>query len=114
MGASITSSPTILQSLTKISYAVVWSAGSTPIGTVALQVSNDYSLDASGTVKNAGTWTTLPLSDDTGAVVLSLPVTGNSGSLFIEVETSGYATRVVYTRGSGSGTMSATITGKVA
>lgn len=112
MATSLTSEATILQSLTKVSYAFSWS-GSTPVGTVSLQVSNDYALDPGGKVKNAGTWTTLPLSDDTGAIVTSLPVAGNTGTIFIEAETSAYACRVIYTRGSGTGTMSATVSGKV-
>lgn len=112
MGASITSDITLLQSLTKGSYQVVWSDGSTPIGTIALQVSDNYSVDPSGAVLNAGTWTTATISV-AGVPASSAPVSGNTGSGFIDFSTAAYATRIIYTRTSGSGTMSATVTGKV-
>lgn len=113
MATSLTSAVTILQSLTKVGYTFSWLAGTTPIGTVSAQVSNDYALDPTGVVKNAGTWTTLPLEDNTGTVVTSLPVTGNTGTAYIEIETAAYATRVLYTRTSGGGTLSAVVSGKV-
>lgn len=113
MAADVTSDVTILQGLTKVSYGLSWS-GSTPVGTMAVQVSNDYALDPSGAVLNAGTWSTLPLTDDTGAVVTSLPVSGNTGTMFIDVTTAAYAIRCFYDRSSGTGTLQATVTGKVA
>lgn len=110
--ATITSAPTILGMLTKFSYQAVWSAGSTPVGTIALQVSDDYKLNATGGVQNVGTWTTVVMSVS-GAFVTSVPVSGNSGSDFIDAESGAYAVRIVYTRASGSGTLNAYITAKV-
>lgn len=85
------------------------------MGTVAVQVSNDYALSPNGQeVLDAGTWTTLPLMDDSGVIVSSLPVTGNTGTLFVDVTTAAYAIRLFYDRTSGTGTLQATIVGKVA
>lgn len=112
MAANITSAPTILQSLSKASYSISWS-GTSPVGTLSVQVSNDYSLSANGTVNNAGTWTTLTLSVS-GAPATSIPVTGNTGTAFIDLESiSAYAIQLVYTYASGTGTMQATFNGKV-
>ena len=111
--ASITSAPTILQSLTIPNYSVVWS-GTTPIGTLAVQASDDYALNPDGTVQNAGTWNTLPLSL-AGSSVTSIPVTGNTGNGMIDIYGLGaYAIRLVYTKTSGTGTLTAKINGKVA
>lgn len=111
--ASITSSPTILQSLTIVNYSVTWS-GTTPIGTLQVQASDDYTIASDGTPGNAGTWNPLPL-DLAGASVTSIPITGNSGKGMIDIDGLGaYAIRLVYTKTSGTGTLSATIVGKVA
>ncbi len=78
-----------------------------PVGSMSVQVSNTYSQNADGTVRNAGHWTTLDLSSSTD-------VSGTSGNGFIDVlATAGYAIRLLYTRTSGTGTMNATIVGKV-
>lgn len=112
MAANITSSPTILQSITKLSYQAVWT-GTTPVGTLSVQVSDNYSLNQDGTQNYAGDWNTLTLNLN-GALVTSIPVSGNSGTIFIDVYvTAAYAGRLVYTRASGTGTMSATVNGKV-
>lgn len=109
MSGSLTSTPTILDSCSRFSYSIIWSGGSTPVGTVSIQGSNDYALNPDGTVKNAGTWTTMTFSL-AGAPVASAPISGNSGSGIIDVwETSVYAVRLIYTRASGNGTMTAII-----
>lgn len=109
--ASITSNPTILQSLTVGSYSYSW-AGTAPVGTVAIQVSNDYSLNSNGTVKNAGTWITITVFYN-GAFVQSVPVSGNSGEGLIDWSTGAYAIRTVYTKTSGIGTLQSIFNGKV-
>lgn len=110
--ASVTSAVTILQSLTVGSYTYSWS-GSTPIGTVAVQISNDYSLNQDGTVNNSGTWTTIFFTLNGSSVVSSAPVTGNTGVGVIEWSTGAYAIRTVYTKTSGTGTIQAVVNGKV-
>lgn len=107
MAASITSAVTIIQNLSMISYDISWT-GSTPVGVMSVQVSNTYSQNGDGTVRNAGNWTTLTLSD-------APSVSGNTGNGGIDVDATGfYAIRLKYTRTSGTGTMNATINAKVA
>ena len=110
--SSTNSSATVLQSMTLISYEVSWS-GSTPTGTLALQISNSYSLEPNGTVNATGTWTTVPM-DVNGAYATSIAISGNTGNGIIDVALiAGYASRLVYTRSGGSGTMTITVVGKV-
>lgn len=101
MGADITGPVTIIQTLPGISYDLAWTG--TPTGTFQVQVSNSYAKDASGAVKNPGRWTTLPLS----AFVGTYPTpAGASGGGFIDVVgTEAYAVRLVYTRTSGTGSL---------
>lgn len=112
MSASITSDATVLQSLSRCSYGFSWT-GSTPVGTLKAQVSNDYALAPDGTVSVAGSWNTVPLTLSDGSVATSVPVTGNTGNGFFEIESAAYAVRTVYTFTSGTGTLQATIAGKV-
>lgn len=110
--ASITSAVTIIQDLCLISYGLSWS-GSSPVGTAAVQVSNDYALNSDGSVNNAGTWTTLPFNIS-GVAVTALPVSGSTGTGFIDIDLTGaYAMRLVYTKGSGTGTLQAILNAKV-
>lgn len=107
MSGSITSAVTVIQNLSMISYDISW-AGTAPVGTMSVQVSNTYSQNADGTVRNAGNWTTLTIS---AATVVS----GNSGSGAIDIDaTAFYAIRLVYNFTSGTGVMQAVLNGKVA
>lgn len=113
MTGNIISNPTILQSVTIGTYAYSWS-GSSPVGTVSVQISNDYQVSSDGrTVTNAGTWDTVFFTLDGSSVVNSAPVTGNSGSGVIEWSTGAYAIRTIYTFTSGTGTLQAIVNGKV-
>ncbi len=111
MAGNLISSATVLQSVTKLSYALSWT-GTSPVGTVSVQASNDYSISPVGVVDNAGTWNTLTLSYN-GNSVTTVPVTGNTGSGFIDVITAAYAVRLIYTAGSGVGSLTVTISGKI-
>ena len=112
MSSTTASSPTILQSLSMVNYAVAWT-GTTPIGTLSLQFSDDYAIGSNGTVSNSGTWNTVPLNV-AGAFQTSVAISGNTGNGMIDVqETSAYACRLLYTASSGTGTMSIVVTGKV-
>jgi hypothetical protein len=105
MAASVTSDVTIIQMIPYISYTVVWTG--TPTGTFAVEVSNDYSVDASGAVLNAGTWVALTLS-------ASVAAAGSADSAFIDIDgVAAYAIRLKYTRASGTGSLTATVAGKV-
>lgn len=114
MASTTASSATIMQSLSMLSYAISWT-GTTPVGTLALQFSDDYSVSPNGeTVIKAGTWNTAPM-DIAGAFVTSASVSGNTGNGIIDVTTTGhYAVRLLYTAGSGTGTLSIIVSGKVA
>lgn len=96
-----------------ISYSLSW-AGTSPVGTVSVQASNDYAVYPDGTVKNAGTWSTLTLSVN-GSPVSTIAISGNTGNGLIDLNScAAYAIRLIYTRTSGSGTMQAVINAKVA
>jgi len=107
MSGNLTSKVTIIQNLSLVSYAVTWS-GASPVGSVSIQVSNDYAQNADGSVRVAGTWNTLPLSAPTD-------VSGNTGNGFIDIDANaGFALRLIYTFVSGTGSMTAIVSGKVA
>lgn len=111
--SSTATEATILQGLSMVSYAVAWT-GTSPVGTIALEVSNDFSLEANGAILNAGTWNIAPI-DVNGALQTSAAVTGNTGNGMIDVTATGvYACRLLYTRASGTGSLIPTVSGKVA
>lgn len=104
--ATITSLVTIISNISMMSYSYSWT-GTSPAGAIDVQVSNDYSQNADGTVRNAGTWNSLPLS-------VTPAVSGNSGHGLVDIEQLGaYAIRTVYTKASGTGSLVAIIKGKV-
>lgn len=106
LSGNITSIVSIIDNLSMASYSLSW-VGSSPSGTVNVQVSNDYTENVDGSVRNAGTWNNLPLS-------ISPAVSGNTGNGFIDIDAqAGYALRLTYTRISGTGTLQALVTGKV-
>lgn len=112
MSGSLITQPTILQSLSCGSYSLTWT-GTTPNGTVSLQVSDDYKLNPDGTVENAGTWNTAPVTVG-GASATTMPVSGNTGTGFIDIlGTGSYAIRLIYTAVSGTGSLNVTVNGKV-
>lgn len=112
MSGSLESAPTVLQGLTTFSYSMTWS-GSSPVGTVSVEVSNDYSIDASGNTLNAGSWNTLTLAYN-GSATTTIPVSGNTGKGFIEIQkTAAYAIRLIYTADTGTGLLNVIATGKV-
>ena len=107
MAGNITSIVTIVDNMSMISYDISWT-GSSPMGAITVEVSDTYSQNAAGGVKNAGTWTELPLS-------AAGTVSGNTGTGFISLsQIPAYAVRIVYTRSSGTGTLNAFVNAKVA
>ncbi len=105
MGASINSSAADCGASPHYSFHSVWSAGTSPIGTLNLQASNDGVTDGASVT----TWTDVPVSVYTGSVA----VTGNTGSSLINAFNAGYKwCRAVYTRTSGTGTITVRFFGK--
>jgi len=112
--ATITSQITLLQTLTVGSYAYSWS-GTSPSGTIQVLISNDYALSSDGkTVINAGTWTAMYFTINGTTAANTLTVSGNTGTGIVEWSTGCNALKTVYTKVSGTGTLSAVINGKVA
>ena len=112
MSANITSSVSIIANISMVGYAYSW-VGTSPVGTISVQVSNNYALNSAGAVSNAGTWNTIYFNYG-GVAVNSVPVSGNTGNGFIDIdEISAYAIRTVYTFTSGTGSLQATVSGKV-
>jgi hypothetical protein len=106
MSTSVTSAVTLIQNTSQIGYDISWTGA--PVGTFSVQVSNTYSLYADGTVNNPGKWTSLTLSN--------VPtLSGTPGNGYIDIDAiSSYAIRLVYNYTSGTGTLNATVNGKVA
>lgn len=112
MATSLTSVVTIIQKISMLSYAYSWS-GTSPSGSVSVQVSDDYSIDATGQVANAGTWNSITFLSS-GSLTTSAAISGNTGNGYIDIfQTGAYAIRTIYTRVSGTGTLQVTINGKV-
>jgi hypothetical protein len=105
MTTSVISVVTLIQNTSQIGYDISWTGA--PVGTFSVQVSNTYSLNADGSVRNPGNWTTLTLS--------TIPtVTGTPGNGYIDIDAiSSFAIRLVYNATSGTGTLNATVNGKV-
>ena len=101
MASNITSNVLSTQMVDDIGIQLDWTGS--PVGTVAIQVSLNYSVNPDGSVRNAGTWATLPTSAFSG----TYPVPGTTTSPgFLDIPlTSATAIRVVYTASSGSGTL---------
>lgn len=106
MAADVTSDVTIIQMIPYVSFTVVWTG--TPTGTFSVEVSNDYSAGGiNGAPANSGTWVALTLSTSVAAA-------GSADSAFIDIDgVAAYAIRLKYTRSSSTGTLNATIAGKV-
>lgn len=117
MSANITSQVTVLQSVSGISYSLSWS-GTSPLGTVSVQGSNDYSLGVDGsTMLNAGTWNNIYIIVNGGSPGPTAPISGSSGMGLIEIlKTQVYAIRLIYTADDGSpgtGKLNVLINGRV-
>ncbi|MES2181065.1 MAG: hypothetical protein V4493_03080 [Pseudomonadota bacterium] len=108
-GASFNGTPSIIQRLPGISYDIAWTG--TTHGTISIEVSNTYSIDATGAVLDAGNWNALP----SAAFIGTLPApAGSPGNGFIDViGTEAYAIRPVFTRTDGTGTMTIQACAKV-
>ena len=106
LAGNLTSLVTIISNMSMMSYAYTWT-GTSPVGVITVQVSDDYAQNVDGSVKTIGIWNNLPLS-------ATPAVNGNVGQGFIDIDQLGaYAIRTVYTAASGTGTLNAIFKGKV-
>jgi len=93
MGGDVASSVYNISEISNYAVQFTWSAGSTPIGTINVLISND------------GT--------NFALIGTAVAVSGNTGTLVIKDTMAGYVyIKAIYTRSSGSGTLTATIAGK--
>lgn len=107
MASTIHSVPQFIGQMSYIGFDISWAATGSPNGTFSVEVSNSYSVDATGKQNNAGNWTALTLSQ-------AVSPTGSAGNAFIDID--GVAAswiRLTYTPSSGTGTMNAYLSGKV-
>lgn len=106
MSADITSPVTDIRFIDNVALLLKWTG--TPVGTFAVQGSVDYvaALPNASRVANAGTWTSLTLSPTPSAA-------GSADHVLIDLPALGFPfIRVVYTRTSGTGTLTMYISGK--
>lgn len=113
--ASITSAVTSIQYMDDVGLQLNWSGA--PVGTFQVQVSMDYSQDLSSpaNVTNAGNWVPLTLTYwDGAAFVTGVDIPTSVGSpIYIDLALlSAPWMRAVYTRVSGSGTLSGYVAAK--
>lgn len=112
MASNITSTPTFVPNVARPSYGIYWS-GTSPVGTLSVQTSSDYALSADGqSVANAGHWATMTLLYN-GTYTTTIPVSGNTGTAQLDLQTSVPVIRLIYTAASGVGTMNAFVNAKV-
>lgn len=103
--ASITSAISNIQYLDNISLQLIWTGS--PVGTFAVQGSLDHSQDSLGNVTNAGTWDGLTLNPAPAAI-------GSAGHILLDLNELSFPwIRVVYTKTSGTGSLTAWIGGKM-
>jgi hypothetical protein len=114
MSAVITSPITDISFLDNIGIQLDFSGS--PSGSFAIQISADYSQDASGNVKNAGSWVPLVLTYFTGSAftsATSVPTYVGSPIYLDLTQLSAPYIRVVYTPSGGSGALNVYVTAKM-
>lgn len=112
--ASVTSTVSNIQMLDNIGLQLSWT--SSPVGTFAVQVSADHAQDTEGNVTTAGQWTPITLTYLlSGAITQDTSIPTSVGSpIYLDLnQLSAPWIRIVYTRTSGSGTLSGYITAKM-
>lgn len=113
--ASLTSLVTEIQYLDDIAIQLDWTGA--PVGTFAIQVSSTFKrYDPTNKITAAGTWTPLVLTYWNGSIFVtdtSIPTSVGS-PIFLDLALlSAPFVRIVYTKGSGTGTLQCTISGKM-
>lgn len=97
MGASVTSPPVEVKLQDNVGFQMNWTGS--PVGTFSFQVSMDYLADTNGNVVNAGNWITLPVTP-------AITAAGVPDVAYVDLnQISATYARVVYTRTSGTGSL---------
>ncbi len=111
--STLTSAKTNIEGLDNIGIQYAWTGNA--VGTFAIQISADYQQDMLGNVLNAGNWVTIAVSYWDGSAtqtVTAIPTTVGS-PIYVDLAfLSAPWIRTVYTKISGTGSLTATITGK--
>jgi hypothetical protein len=102
--ATITSDVTCIKFLDNLGIQLSWTGS--PVGTFDVQVSNDYSDGKGASKANAGTWSSLGLNPPVSA-------SGSAADAYLQLQQicAPYI-RVVYTKTSGTGSLTVVISGK--
>jgi uncharacterized membrane protein len=103
MATDLASLVSNIANIDAVSMQIDFGAGAT--GSFSLQVSDNYAA-ADPTL---ATWVTIPVLDQNGAAP---SISGSAGTFFLNAWVTATWCRLIYTRGSGSGTLNAMITGK--
>ena len=104
MSSTITSGVTEIRNQDNVGIQLNWTGA--PVGSFSVQISIDHAQDSLGNVTVPGNWTSLALSPPITAA-------GTPDTAYIDLnQMSASYIRVVYTAGSGSGTLNAFITAK--
>lgn len=113
MSGDITSAVSIVQMISIGAYTYSWS-GTSPVGNIQVEVSNDYKPGVMDTDPvDSGTWTPIYFTLNGSSVVNQAPVSGNTGTGVIEFSTGAYAVRTKYVFTSGTGTLQSVVNLKV-
>lgn len=113
MAGNLTGTVTNINNLDNVGLQLNWTGS--PTGTFSVQVSADYSQDTNGNVLAAGNWISMVLTYWNGvAFVTTTTIPTTVGSpIFLDLDLlSAPWIRVIYTFGSGSGTLNAYVTAK--
>lgn len=113
MATSLTSSVTSIKYLDDVGIQFTWSGA--PVGTFSIQVSANYLQDDNGNVRVTGNWVPLTLTYWNGTTwVTDTSIPSSVGSpIYVDLALlSAPWIRAVYTRTSGTGTLTATLTAK--
>lgn len=114
MSTNITSDITDIQYLDDIGIQFTWTG--TPTGTFQILVSANYNQDYNGNVLNAGNWVPLTMTywNGTSFVTGTTIPTSVGSPVYVDLALlSAPYIQASYTSGSGSGTLTATITAKM-
>jgi len=104
MATSLTSPVVEIRNQDNVGIQLHWTGA--PVGDFDFQISSDHAQDSQGNVTNAGNWVSLPLSP-------AISAAGSADDAYVDLnQMSAMYCRVVYTRTSGTGSLSGVIVAK--